>query len=179
MKTTTPHIVIIGGGPGGLSAAMILAHRGFKVTLFERDDTTGGRNRNLQLGEYSFDTGPTFLMMEFILREIFTLAGRDVDTYLELIRLEPMYMLNFFEKKISTVTDHQEMKARIADVFPGEERGFERFIIEEKKRYEKLYPCLKREYSSFSSMFNKNLRSALPYLILNRSLYSNLRSLFP
>ncbi|MDP8237326.1 MAG: FAD-dependent oxidoreductase, partial [Candidatus Erginobacter occultus] len=56
-------IVIIGAGPGGLAAAMILAHRGFRVTVFERLDRVGGRNSEVRLGDFSFDLGPTFLMM--------------------------------------------------------------------------------------------------------------------
>lgn len=35
-------IVIIGGGPGGMQAALVAARRGFRVTLFEGKDTLGG-----------------------------------------------------------------------------------------------------------------------------------------
>ena len=56
-------IVIIGAGPGGLTAGMILAHRGFDVHIYEKDAIVGGRNALIKLGDYSFDTGPTFLMM--------------------------------------------------------------------------------------------------------------------
>ena len=178
MSKTTPHIIIIGAGPGGLSSAMILANRGYRVTVFELENETGGRNRSLHLGDYTFDRGPTFLMMDFILREIFTLAGRNVEDYLELIPLDPMYKLNFLEKELYTTNNHQEMRNRIAKVFPGNEYGFDRFIKEENKRYEMLYPCLKKHYSTFSTIFNKNLRLALPYLILNRSLYNNLGRYF-
>jgi len=53
-------IVIIGAGPGGLAAGMILAHRGFDVTIVEKGSKVGGRTSEIKLGEYSFDTGPTF-----------------------------------------------------------------------------------------------------------------------
>lgn len=36
-------IAVIGAGPAGLTAAEILARRGFKVTLFEKDDKAGGQ----------------------------------------------------------------------------------------------------------------------------------------
>ena len=32
-KNADRHIVVVGAGPGGLTAAMILAHRGFRVTV--------------------------------------------------------------------------------------------------------------------------------------------------
>jgi 2,4-dienoyl-CoA reductase-like NADH-dependent reductase (Old Yellow Enzyme family) len=37
------HVVVIGGGPGGLEAARILAMRNFKVTLFEKSEELGGQ----------------------------------------------------------------------------------------------------------------------------------------
>ena len=52
--------------PGGLTAAMLLAKRGFKVTLFEKENKVGGRNSSLVKNGYKFDVGPTFLMMKFI-----------------------------------------------------------------------------------------------------------------
>ena len=39
------HILVIGAGPGGLTAAMLLANRGFKVTVFEKAAQVGGERR--------------------------------------------------------------------------------------------------------------------------------------
>ena len=64
-------VLVIGAGPGGLTAAMILAKRGFDVTVFEKEPVVGGRNAPIRLDGYTFDTGPTFLMMNFTLREMF------------------------------------------------------------------------------------------------------------
>jgi len=55
------HIAIIGAGPGGLTAAMILARRGFKVSVFEKEPEVGGRNAAIREGGFVFDIGPTFL----------------------------------------------------------------------------------------------------------------------
>ncbi|MCG8514101.1 MAG: NAD(P)-binding protein, partial [Halanaerobiales bacterium] len=56
-------VVIVGAGPGGLSAGMILASRGYQVEIFEKNKVVGGRSAALRLGDFTFDTGPTFLMM--------------------------------------------------------------------------------------------------------------------
>ncbi len=178
MKREDTHIIVVGGGPGGLSAAMILAQRGFKVTVFEQKSVVGGRNKALHLGEYTFDIGPTFLMMDFFLREIFSLAGRDIDDYLNLILLEPMYKLNFVNNELYIVSDHKDMRARIEETFPGNEAGFDVFLRKEKQRYHKLYPCLRKDYSSFAAMVHPDILTALPYLSIGKSLYQNLGSYF-
>lgn len=74
-------VVVVGSGPGGLTAAMILQHRGFDVQIFEKDSKVGGRNSYLKLGDYKFDIGPTFLMMPYILKEIFSEVGEDLNSY--------------------------------------------------------------------------------------------------
>jgi phytoene desaturase len=61
------HIVIVGAGPGGLCAGMLLSRRGFKVSLYEKNHEVGGRNRPIHLDGFVFDTGPTFLLMKLIL----------------------------------------------------------------------------------------------------------------
>jgi hypothetical protein len=65
-----------GAGPGGLTAAMLLSSHGFEVDIFEKHSRIGGRNGEFRLGEFSFDIGPTFLMMKFIIEEMFQHAGR-------------------------------------------------------------------------------------------------------
>ena len=147
-------IAIIGAGPGGLTAGMILAKKGFDVEIFEKEPQVGGRNAAIKLGEYTFDTGPTFLMMNFVLEEVFALAGKNVNDYLEQIKLDPMYRLKFSDVEISPSSDHDKMKQAIAKIFPGNEDGYQKFLDKEKVRYDKMYPCLKVPYSSFSSLFS-------------------------
>ncbi|HPO15118.1 MAG TPA: phytoene desaturase family protein [Candidatus Hydrogenedentes bacterium] len=172
------HVVIVGAGPGGLTAGMILARRGFKVSIFEKNDRVGGRNRTLELDRYIFDLGPTFLMMKFLLDDVFELAGRQSGDYLHFDFLDPMYALNFGDKRIEVTTDHERLKQQIASHFPGEEKGLDEFLRIEKRRYEKMEPCLKKDYSQFSAMLSKEMRSALPYLSLGKSLFSNLGRYF-
>ena len=68
-------IAIVGAGPGGLTAAMILAKRGYDVEVFEKEPVVGGRNAELRLGDFRFDIGPTFLMMKFVLDKAFAEAA--------------------------------------------------------------------------------------------------------
>jgi protoporphyrinogen oxidase len=50
-------VVIIGGGPGGLTAAYLLAKQGVKVTVLEGTDMVGGIAQTAQYKGYRFDIG--------------------------------------------------------------------------------------------------------------------------
>ncbi len=171
-------IVIIGAGPGGLTAGMILAGKGYEVEIFEKASCVGGRNAPIRLDGYTFDTGPTFLMMNYILEEVFSLAGRDVNDYLDQVKLDPMYRLVFNDMEISPSSDHEKMEREIARVFPGNESGYRRFLEKEKVRYDAMFPCLKADYSSFRSLFSSNLIKALPHLSLGKSIIQSLGDYF-
>src|SRR5438477_12190284 len=94
--------VIIGGGVGGLSAAIHLARRGLRVTLLEKNALVGGK-LNLwavphpkrpvkSQGDrlFKFDTGPSLLTLPLIFQDLFAAAGADVRDYLPIQRLDPI-----------------------------------------------------------------------------------------
>ena len=179
MNRKNRHIVVIGAGSGGLSASMILANRGYRVSIYEREDEVGGRNRLLSLGDYKFDLGPTFLMMDFFLRDIFLLSGRKAEDYLQLVKLDPMYKLNYDSGSLLMTDDHYTMKSGLAQMFPGNEEGLDGFLSREKVKYDKMYPCLRKDYSSLGTMFHKDLLKALPYLDIPKSIFRKLADYFP
>ena len=51
------HIVVVGGGPAGLTAAYILSKSGYKVTVFEGEDILGGISQTAQYKGFRFDIG--------------------------------------------------------------------------------------------------------------------------
>jgi len=171
-------IVIVGAGPGGLTAGMILKHRGFDVEIFEKEGCVGGRNAPIKMNGFTFDTGPTFLMMSFILEEMFEETGRKAKDYLEFIHLDPMYRLNFFDNEVLASDDHDKMEAEIKREFPGEEGGLNKYLKREKKRFDYLFPCLQKPYSSFSDMLKNPLLKAIPHLDLHLSVFKALGRYF-
>lgn len=173
-----PKITIIGAGPGGLTAGILLQKRGFEVTIYEKDGGPGGRNQAIELGDYRFDTGPTFLMMKYFLDEIFTETGRDINDYLDFYDLEPLYTLVFKDKKMVHYKDKSKMKAEIEEYFPGESEGYDRLMEYEKERYSRLYPCLKKDYSYLKRMVEPDILYAFPYLQLHKTMYQALGTYF-
>lgn len=171
-------INIVGAGPGGLTAAMLLAARGFDVTVFEKNSRVGGRNAAIVRNGYKFDTGPTFLMMKFILDEVFEEAGRRSDDLLEFVRLEPMYRLQFEDRCIEPTTDRESMLAALESSFPGNAAGYEKFMRTEQNRFRLMYPCLQKDYSTLRNYASGDLLKALPHLSLGRSLFDVLGDYF-
>jgi len=171
MKGEPKHVVVVGAGPGGLTAAMILARRGVRVTVLEAKDAVGGRNAAIRLGPYTFDAGPTFLMLKAVLDEVFDEAGADADALMDMRKLEPMYRLQFADKYIEPTTDRAAMKAEIARAFPGREDRYDGFIAREQQRFARLFPCLQKSYHKISTLLSPDLVRAVPHLALGRSLF--------
>ena len=104
MNASTSHharVVVIGGGLAGLSSACTLAARGYAVTLVEKNPWLGGKAAQLRgeaadgSGAFRFDMGPTILTMPKVLRRVFDEAGRNMDDYLDLRRLDPQWRCFF------------------------------------------------------------------------------------
>ena len=171
-------VAVVGAGPGGLAAAMILAHRGFEVSVFEREAIIGGRNSELKLGSYSFDVGPTFLLMKFLLDQVFAETGRQTEDYLDCPRLDPMYELAFDGFSIHATTDRERMKQEIERTFPGQSAGLDRFHEVERVRFKRMYPCLQKAYGSLRSLLAPVFLRALPHLSIGRSIFQVLGNYF-
>lgn len=167
-------VIIVGAGPGGLTAGMILANRGFEVEFFEKENKVGGRNGAIEKEGFKFDIGPTFLMLKPVLEEVFNEAGEDANKYLKFYELDPMYRLIFKNHSIDISPDHEKTRAEIERNFPGEGKGFDRLLKREKSRYEVAYACLKKDYSHFYKLFNWNLLKFIPKLSFPKSMHDEL-----
>ena len=157
-------VIIVGAGPGGLSSGMILSQKGFDVNIYEKKDIVGGRNGFIQAGDYKFDIGPTFFLMKDVLERLFKLCNKDLNEYVEIIELEPMYRLVFHDRTFIPSTNKEKMIAEIERVFPGSSDGYDKYIEREKKKYDRLIPCLEVPYGKITDYISTRLLKALPYL---------------
>ncbi len=121
-------IGVIGSGLGGLSAACVLAARGHKVVLLEKNDWIGGKAAVLRESGYRFDMGPTILIFPSVLRKIFSEAGRNLSDYVKLVQLEPQWRCFFDgDSKLDLYGDSAGMKAELDRFAPGSSAGYEHF----------------------------------------------------
>lgn len=174
----TKHIIIVGAGPGGLCAGMLLSQRGFKVSIFDKNNEVGGRNRAIRMNGYTFDTGPTFLLMKGVLDEMFALCGKRSEDYLDFVPLNPMYRLVYDDRKLDVYSQPDKMRAELDRVFTEGSAAYGRFISNERVRFNHLYPCITRDYSSISAFLSLDLIKALPWLAFPKSVFANLGQYF-
>jgi len=164
-KIPNGKVIIIGAGPGGLSSAMILAHRGFDVVVYEKQSYIGGRTSSIKVGDFTFELGPTFVMLPQAFEEVFEFSGRKLSDYVEMKLIDPMYRLRFGDGRDFKVHfDKEKLKSEIARLFPGDEKGYDKYLAREKNKFEKMYPCLKVPYQKWYHYLSPNLLKAFPYM---------------
>jgi phytoene desaturase len=158
---------------------MLLAHRGYEVDIYERNEEVGGRNARIQFDGFTFDLGPTFLMMKFILEEMFELTGRKVEDYLDIRRIEPMYRLKYGDgPEFFPTGDRDKMLEELARVFPGSEEGYLQYMAREERKLDRILPCLQVPYAKVNDLFATRFIKALPVFDAHRSLYQHLSKYF-
>ena len=89
--------VVVGAGLAGLSAAIHLAAAGREVVVVEAEAVPGGRCGTVTVGGYRFDTGPSVLTMPEVVRSTVGAAGEELEDWLELRPLDPIYRLTFHD----------------------------------------------------------------------------------
>jgi phytoene desaturase len=128
--------IVIGAGLGGLATAVRLAASGFDVTVLEKNVAIGGRCNIYQQAGYTFDTGPSILLMVDVLHELFRSAGRDMREYLDLIRLPFNYRIRFGDGEMLDVSnDALSMARQMEAMEPGAGRQYARYLQDAGYKY--------------------------------------------
>lgn len=129
-------ISIIGSGFSSLSASCYLAKAGYDVSVFEKNDTVGGRARQLIKDGFTFDIGPSWYWMPDIFEKFFNDFGKSVSDYYQLDKLSPAYKI-FFSDDVITIGDHMD---KICEEFERIEEGsskpLRKFIARAQDHYD-------------------------------------------
>ena len=176
--TSRRKAIIVGAGPGGLAAGMLLSGSGYEVTVYEKQPFVGGRTSRVELGEYRFDRGATFLMMPKSLEQLFAAVDRSLHDYVELVELDPLYRLKFGDKILDATRNKEVMKARIEQQFPGNGVGYDAFMREEKAKFDRISPLLKRPIARLTDYLRSDVIRALPKLNAMDTVYGRLSKYF-
>jgi phytoene desaturase len=173
------HVVIVGAGPGGLAASLLLAKAGFRVTVLERLPEVGGRTATIGGRGFRFDLGPTFFLYPRVLEEIFAAVGRDLRQEVELVKLDPQYRLVFGAGgELLASPDVARMERAIAALAPADAPQFGRFLADNRVKMDQFRTCLESPFLGWKDLLSPHLLKVLPLLRPWLSLDGELRRYF-
>jgi phytoene desaturase len=179
----TRSIGIIGAGPGGLAAAMLLAKSGAQVTVHERLSRVGGRsgtiNADTGTGRFRFDIGPTFFLYPRVLADIFAACGRRLEDEVELIRLDPQYHIMFEDGgDIQATPDIARLMEEVARIAPDDAAALPRFMADNRAKLAAFKPALEAAFNKVRHYMRPEMIRSLPLMRPHRSIDRDLASYF-
>lgn len=118
-------IYIIGSGFSALSASCYLAKAGYEVVVLEKNNTLGGRARQLKKEGFTFDIGPSWYWMPDVFEKFFADFGKKPSDFYTLDKLNPGYEVYFGEKSSIRISDNLE---DIYEAFEKEEKGSSKYL---------------------------------------------------
>lgn len=157
-------VIVIGAGVAGLSAAVRLQKLGYSVQLFEKASQVGGKMNQIKKDGFTFDVGPTIVMMPDIYREVFEFCGKDPDAYIPMEKIDPMLKLYFSEDEpLVFSTDLVELTKTLEGISEEDAQGYFAFLADIYKRYLIAKESfITRSFRSFWDFYNpKSLLNGL------------------
>lgn len=150
------HIIIIGGGIGGLGLACLLGKKGYKVSLYEKNKIVGGRANIFEKDGFVFDMGPSWYLMPDVFENFFNLIGEDIKEHLSLKKLSPSYRVFFPGDEKYPVLDLYSDLSKDIETFEKLEPGSGEKIKKYLKISGEQYELAKEKfmYRNYNSVFD-------------------------
>lgn len=171
-KNIKNQALVIGSGFGGLATAIRLQAQGFQVTILEKRDQPGGRAYVYRDKGFTFDAGPTVITIPECLEELFTISGRKMSDYVEMIPVTPFYRLLWDDGyKFDYSNDDTSLFSQIKAKNSKDADGYARFLKYSQEVFNEGYTKLAATpFLHFSSMIK--VSPQLLKLGAYRSVYS-------
>ena len=129
-------VAVIGSGFAGLSAAACLAKEGFDVTVFEKNESPGGRARQFEANGFVFDMGPSWYWMPEVIEKYFNQFGKTSADFYELKRLDPSYRVYYGKDDYLDIPSGVDALCKLFESLePGSGPRLLQFLKEAKYKY--------------------------------------------
>ena len=136
-KLLSMKALVVGGGFGGMAAALRLRAKGYDVLLVDRCAALGGRAQVFERDGFRHDAGPTVITAPFLFEELFALFGENMADHIQLVPLTPWYRFHFSD---NTTFDYggtlEETLAEIARIEPRDCDGYRNLLADSKKIFD-------------------------------------------
>ncbi|WP_426756971.1 phytoene desaturase family protein [Myxococcus sp. Y35] len=179
-STQGRRVVVVGAGVGGLAAAARLAHQGFDVQLFEKTDGPGGRCNRLKVDGFTWDLGPTIVLMPEVFEETFRALGRRIEDYLTLLKCDPNYRVHFRDGSDITFTSELcAMGRELERVEPGSYARYLAFLAQGRVQYRtSLDHLVGRNYAGLRDYFSPRVLARIFQVRAHRRMYGDVSRFF-
>ena len=172
-------VFIIGSGFSSLSAACYLAKYGFDVSIFEKNDSFGGRARQFKTNGYTFDMGPSWYWMPDVFDRFFEDFNKKSSDLYEIKKLDPGYKV-FFKNNESVLISSDVNK--ITDTFENIEKGsgskLRKFLEQAKDNYELAVKDMLYKMPGFSILELINIKTILKFNLFLTNINKQVNGLF-
>ncbi|TVQ33029.1 MAG: phytoene desaturase [Wenzhouxiangella sp.] len=130
-------VIVVGGGFGGMAAALRARARGYQVTLIDRCPRLGGRAQVFERDGFRHDAGPTVLTAPFLFQELFALFGRKLEDAVKLVPMEPWYRFEFSDgQRFDYGGSMAQTLAEIKRICPEDVAGYQRLLEDSRRLYD-------------------------------------------
>lgn len=153
-------VAIIGAGIGGIASSILLAQKGYNVSVFEKNAYPGGRCGSFSKNGHRFDIGATMIMMPGIYEKYYKSIGRSFHEELELYRMDPTYKIVFHDgKEFLFSSDLAKMRIQLESFEPGSYNKFLKFMQKSSVAFKlSIKHFIARNFNFMINMVNfKNL----------------------
>jgi len=151
-------VSVIGAGVAGLASACRLQASGYEVTVYEKNAIPGGKMHQIKKDGYTYDVGPTLVMMPEVYEDVFKFANKNPEDYITMHRLEPMYSVYFDRETLAhydVSSDLVKLNAMLEARRPQAAQGFYQYLSEIYKRYQvALNHFIRRPFRSYRDIYN-------------------------
>jgi phytoene desaturase len=173
---TRQHVVIVGAGAGGLTAAAHLASAGLRVTVLEKNSQPGGRCARIERDGHTFNIGPTLLVMPGLYELEFAALGVRLRERLALRRVDPTYHLHFDDgARFDLTSDLERMRTQLEAIEAGSFGAFLRYLEEGGRHYALATDRLVRR--NFRTLAEFLTPASLPLFLRLHALHNHYRRL--
>ncbi len=168
-------IAIIGSGLAGLAAAIRLAHRGNKITVFEAFDRVGGKMNYYENNGFRFDTGPSLFTRPDLVTDLLDIDGDAIPFYYDTLKTVCRY---FYPDggKLNAQADLNQFAKEIEQNTKDSAESVIKYFTQVKKLYEATAPVfLEKSLHSASTYTTTQALSSLfkvPPSSVTQSLHS-------
>ena len=129
-STQTKRTAVIGSGFAGLSAAAYLSKEGFITDVYEKNETIGGRARQLRTANgYYFDMGPSWYWMPDVFERFFQDFGYQASDFYKLKQLDPSFALIFgLDDVVDVPADFEDLCDVFEEIETGSSNELKKFL---------------------------------------------------